>query len=102
MRHIKLFESFDGRNGNPDFKVGDYVYAIDTIYAGRLQSDTRYKITRIYTDMNNKIDKKSSNSPKDFCDIVDKNGREDWIFFLSRFISEEEYKFRKDANKYNL
>jgi hypothetical protein len=95
ITEFKLFEN----SNNVDFKVGDYVYAIDIKDSNNeLQHDVRYKITKIYTMVYRKPLSRSTN-PIDMCDIKGKYDEEKYEFFLSRFISEEEY---ENVKKYNL
>ena len=77
ITEFKLFENFN----NVDFKVSDYVYAIDIKDSdNELQHDVKYKITKIYT-MTYYKPLSSSTNPRDMCDIKGKYGEEKYEFF---------------------
>lgn len=67
------------------FKVGDYIYCINTNYSIDLEEDKKYKILRIVQGDNDK-------------DTLLLDGLLSNHYVENRFISEYEY----DANKYNL
>jgi hypothetical protein len=99
MKYLKLFENYMP----VDFKVGDYVYAIDIADCNNeLQEDTKYQIIKIYSISNPYKDKQSSTDPMDLCNIKTKNGFEKYQYFLRRFLKEDEYPIYLDAKKYNL
>lgn len=105
ITNFKLFE-----NENQTYKVGDIVYAIDIAGSGEpsLKYDTKYRIVKIYDPIDyqkKEITIPVNNDKGYFCDVRFSNNYGSIIlkeYMLSRFISEEEYKLRKDVNKYNL
>lgn len=87
-----------------DFKVGDHVSPIKStsLYPNQeheIYSDQIYTIISIYNNYDRDIKYTHSTDPFDSCDVIDKNNRISYTWYLKRFRNAEmEYQ----ASKYNI